>query len=243
MFKEGFKDSGFALFFSFSLKQVFLLRKDSKAYDLGLSILVDIVSLLETMEKLGHLYCVGSEDEFSLFINDSTFPVAINGDRNTYDVSNGKIIISKNKIVYNDKLGNLIMDGSCVEKQLTAKIINYLCCSIYATDSLKELVENNYESLEIQSYKRQIADAKFSRNMAWIALFVSLFSPFFMTFFNNKYAKTEIKDSQYESILNHIDLITNNVISIYEMLHKDNENNKTIILNSDSINVLKSDSM
>ena len=38
LFKEGFKDSGFALFFSFSLKQVFLLRKDSKAYDLGLSI-------------------------------------------------------------------------------------------------------------------------------------------------------------------------------------------------------------
>ncbi|MFC2700827.1 hypothetical protein, partial [Segatella oris] len=92
-----------------------------------------------------------------------------------------------------------------VEEPILSKITYYFNSLIYPSDSLRVLVDNNFVSLEILSYQREVKEAKISRNLAWFACIMSLLSPFGMTFFNNRFSKTEIQQEQYETIIMKMD--------------------------------------
>ena len=88
---------------------------------------------------------------------------------------------------------------------ILSKVIYYFNSVIYPSDSLYEFKKNNFVSLEILSYQKEVKAARCSRNLAWLALIISLFSPLGMTFFNNEFSKIEIQQGQYKTIIMRMD--------------------------------------
>lgn len=209
--KHYFKVKDCALFLNVKENRAFLLGQNEECILKGMSLIVDIISLIEEMEDLGFFYCIPFNSESSLFVSDSYDLEVGNNDSDEFYLSDGTIKVSRKTISYHNKADKLLLSGNEIGEFLSTKVMYYLCCIIYPSTALEELIENKYESLEVKSYKQQVADAKASRNLAWFALFISLLAPFGMTFFNNKYAKTEVINWQFDSLLNEINEISEDV--------------------------------
>ena len=200
--KQYFVKNKMALFLSSSQNEVFILYKDEDACKASLALIVELISLFEAMEEDGYLYCINLDNDQPFFLYESLdVDIGINADGTSFTIKNGSLSINDGAIFLKDISGNIILKGSRCQKLLANQILYYFKSTIYPSTSLRKLADDGYESLEILSYKKEVKSAKFSRNMAWSALIISLFLPFAITFYNNKFAKTEIKDSQYNSIL------------------------------------------
>lgn len=217
--KQYFTENKMALFLSSSYDKVFILYKDDIDYRDAFALIVEFVSLLETMEKEGYLYFVNIDnDEPILLYEQLDITVGINADNRSFTISSGSLYLYDETITLKNKVGEIVLNGKSCQKQLANKISYYFKSIAYPSKSLRIFVDNNYESLEVLSYERDIKNAIFSRNMAWGALILSLFLPFGMTFFNNEFAKTEIKDSQYHSTLHKIDIISEKIDTVSKYL-------------------------
>lgn len=205
--KHYFKNNHTAIFATDSPEKVYILYKTQEDYKKAIKLIIDIVSLLEYLEKDGYIYCIKVDINQPFFVNESSeVKVGIDSDKDSYTISNGKLKIEEGeKANFYAPTYDLVLSGNCCQKELSDKILHYFTCVVYPTESLHELVHNKFETLEMISYKREIKEVKISRNFAWAALIISLFSPFGMTFFNNKFAKTEITEYQYKEILQKID--------------------------------------
>jgi len=216
-----------ALFLSRTHGKVFLLYKDEYTRKRGFSLIVQIVSLIEMMEKEGFLYCIPNTNGQDLFINaDADANVGVGENDNIITISNGILEITDDEILQKSNNGLQILKGESLPQNLVDRILQYFDCTVFPSKSLEELSENNYEPLEIRSYKQEIRDAKIGRNIAFFALFVSLGSSFGMTFFNNKYAKTQICEKQYDKI---IEVISNIRHEIGAKSKTDSVNNFEVI--------------
>ena len=199
--KNYFKKNDTAIFILSSVGKAYILYRNQDYYKKAIKLIVDIVSLLEYLDKEGYIYCIPTDINQPYFIYESSeIDVGINDD-DSYTISNGKLELKGEAADFYDSTHTLILRGICCQKELADKILHYFKCIIYPTESLKDLVRNNFETLEVISYKREIKEAKISRNFAWAALIISLLLPFGMTFFNNRFAKTEITDYQYIEVL------------------------------------------
>lgn len=219
--KNYFKKNDTAIFILSSVGKAYILYRNQDYYKKAIKLIVDIVSLLEYLDKEGYIYCIQADINQSYFIYDpSEISVGIN-DNDSYTISNGILKINGEIAEFYDSTHTLVLSGTCCQKELTDKIMHYFKCIIYPTESLKDLVRNKFETLEIISYKREIKEAKISRNFAWAALIISLLSPFGMTFFNNKFAKTEITDYQYMEVLQKMENISEKLNYIINSQAKD----------------------
>ena len=156
------------------------------------------------MEKEGLVYCL-SKEQNQIIYAPSVTSVGIGTGGTILTITGGQITIKENTAVLSHNQGNIILKGGLVEEPILSKITYYFSSLIYPSDSLRVLVDNNFESLENLSYQREAKEAKISRNLAWLACIISLLSPFGMTFFNNRFSKTEIQQEQYETIIMKMD--------------------------------------
>ncbi len=212
--KHYFKNNNVAIFSTNSREEVFILYQNQEYYKKAIKLIIDIISLLEFLEQEGYIYCIKIETNQSFIIYESSeIDVGITNN-GSYTISNGRLEIENGTAKLYDLTNNLILSGSCCQKELTHKILCYFRCIVYPTETLKKLVQNNFETLEVISYKREIKEAKISRNFAWAALIISLFLPFGMTFFNNKFATTEITEYQYKEIIQKMEKLSESPNSI-----------------------------
>jgi hypothetical protein len=219
--KNYFKKNNTAIFILSSAGKAYILYKNQGYYKKAIKLIVDIISLLEFLDKEGYIYCIPADINQPYFIYESSeIYVGINDD-DSYTISNGKLEIKGETADFYDSTHTLILGGICCPKELADKILYYFKCIIYPTESLKDLVRNNFETLEVISYKREIKEAKISRNFAWAALIISLLLPFGMTFFNNRFAKTEITDYQYIEVLRKMENISEKLNYISNSQPKD----------------------
>ena len=150
------------------------------------------------------MYCLSKEQNQIIYAPSDT-SVGIGTDGTILTMTGGQIKIKENTAVLRNNQGDIILNGELVKEPILSKITYYFNSLIYPSDSLRVLFKNNFVSLEILSYQREVKEAKISRNIAWSTCIISLLSSFGMTFFNNKFSKTEIKQEQYETIIMKMD--------------------------------------
>ncbi len=204
LLKQYFKDKESALLILVPTQKVYTFYNTEHDIDEIYSLLVKIISLIETMEKEGLVYCLSKEQNQIVYASSDT-NVGISTDEKTLTITGGQIKIDENTAILKNEQGNNILKGELVVEPISSKIIYYFNSIIYPSDSLQVLVNNNFVPLEILSYQKEIKAAKCSRNIAWLALVISLSLPFGMTFFNNKYSKATIKEEQYKTIITKMD--------------------------------------
>ena len=196
LLKQYFNDKEFALLILAPTRKVYTLYSTEHKRDEIYSLLVKIISLIETMEKEGLVYCLSKEQNQIIYAPSDT-SVGIGTGGTILTITGGQIKIKENTAVLRNNQGDIILNGELVEEPILSKITYYFNSLIYPSDSLRVLVDNNFVSLEILSYQREVKEAKISRNLAWFA--------FGMTFFNNRFSKTEIQQEQYETIIMKMD--------------------------------------
>ena len=204
LLKQYFNDKEFALLILAPTRKVYTLYSTEHKRDEIYSLLVKIISLIETMEKEGLVYCLSKEQNQIIYAPSDT-SVGIGTGGTILTITGGQIKIKENTAVLRNNQGDIILNGELVEAPILSKITYYFNSLIYPSDSLRVLVDNNFVSLEVLSYQREVKEAKISRNLAWFACIMSLLSPVGMTFFNNRFSKTEIQKEQYDTIIMKMD--------------------------------------
>lgn len=204
LLKQYFNDKELALLILAPTRKVYTLYNTKCRRDEIYSLLVKIISLIEAMEKEGLVYCLGKEQNQIIYAPSDT-SVGVGSDGTILTITGGQIIIERNTVVLKDAQGDIILNGELVVEPILSKVIYYFNSVIYPSDSLYEFKKNNFVSLEILSYQKEVKAARCSRNLAWLALIISLFSPLGMTFFNNEFSKIEIQQGQYKTIIMRMD--------------------------------------
>jgi hypothetical protein len=204
LLKSYFNDRESALLILASIRKVYTFYNIEHKREDIYSLLVKIISLIETMEKEGLVYCLCKEQNLIIYAP-SDNSVGIDSNETILRITGGEIKIEENTAILRNEQGDTILNGELVTGPISSKILYYFNCIIYPSDSLYILRKNNFDSLEILSYKNEVKAAKCSRNVAWLALLISLLLPFGMTFFNNVFSKTEIQQEQYKTIIMKMD--------------------------------------
>lgn len=114
-----------------------------------------------------------------------------------------------------DNLDNSIF-SECKQIEGTAEglLVRYFVCSIYATDTLKNLVKNRFKYPE----ERSLDIAKVSIVCSIAFSILSLVWSVFMTSYNNEHAVTEIKNEQFYPILTNSNKSVASLDSIARMI-------------------------
>lgn len=207
-------------------KDVYIFFDEQKKFDESMNFLTEFLIVIETLKSENLIYLIeGEKDNIFLKrgLKDHSVGILKNS---TYQVDDGTIEIKKDGIIYNN-----LKCKKCSET-ISKKISDIIFDIILSTNSLNEFKENGYKSVEMLSLEKQIADAKESRNIAYVSLIISsVFAPIFSIILNNCHGENTIEKKQYfeitrkiDSCRNSIDKFHNDVLVIEAQYNKAKQN-------------------
>lgn len=200
--KSLFNDKMSALLLMSGSHQVYVFG-ESDLREKIIKTIVSIVSLIEDLKQEGIIYILPQEDSYVLLHDSNSILLGVEN-QDSLSFEGGKISINEEDCKWYDTSGVLKSTGYLLPLMLSNKIKETILSTIYLTPKFDNLIKSDFESIEIKSYQQAISDAKKSRNVAWVALLLSLLVQPLMTLFNNRFSLTELKSDQYNGIVNTI---------------------------------------
>ena len=183
------------------MNNVIVLAKD--ALDEGLRRddhikIVSVLSFIDKLEKEGLVYIINDERN-ALFCSQKQTQLAVKIEGG-YVVLNYRIKLNDEEIEVRDELGRKVLIGYRVSESLSCAIKHFLGNSIYPTESLMDLVHNNFKLTEDKSLKYAICSF-------WVAIFAIILSIFAVPI-SNKWGVTTLNSQQYDSLIKSINGLT-----------------------------------
>lgn len=160
--------------------------------------IVSVLSFINKLEKEGLVYIINDERK-ALFCSQNQTQLALKVEGG-YEVSNYRIELNDEEIDVRDKLGRKVLTGHRVSESLSRAIKYFLGNSIYPTESLLNLVHNNFKLTEDKSLKYAICSF-------WVAIFAIILSIFAVPI-SNKWGVTTLNSQQYDSLIKSINGLT-----------------------------------
>lgn len=160
--------------------------------------IVSVLSFINKLEKEGLVYIINDERK-ALFCSQNQTQLALKVEGG-YEVSNYRIELNDEEIDVRDKLGRKVLTGHRVSESLSRAIKYFLGNSIYPTESLLDLVHNNFKLTEDKSLKYAICSF-------WVAIFAIILSIFAVPI-SNKWGVTTLNSQQYDSLIKSINGLT-----------------------------------
>lgn len=157
--------------------------------------LVSILSLLKDLENNGLLFCITDPNDNFIISQRVLYSCS----RNISGIIGcSGMSISLNEMEIRNNMNKVLYSkGVRIEGGLESILLYYFSSSIYVSETFKYLAKHNFKSIE----ERSLNIARISIWSSIIIALISLGSSIFMTLYNNKHAVTEIKASQYDSVL------------------------------------------
>ena len=179
------------------MNNVIVLAKD--ALDEGLRRddhikIVSVLSFIDKLEKEGLVYIINDERD-ALFCSQKQTQLAVKIEGG-YVVLNYRIKLNDEEIEVRDELGRKVLIGYRVSESLSCAIKHFLGNSIYPTESLLDLVHNNFKLTE----DKALIYTKYS---FWTAIFAMLLSMCAVPI-SNKWGVTTLDSRQYDSLIKNI---------------------------------------
>lgn len=167
--------------------------------------LFSIIALMESLENEQMICCIDSDPEMSLYMSSEDTSLAIAHDKYTF--AEGTIEQSHGNYILRDLKGNIVMNGRVLSLPLERKINHFIVGDVYATSRLKELVENEFKSVEILQYEEELGYTRKSLYVSWAAFIISLLSTILNVPISNMWGKSTIMETQYQGIMQSISSI------------------------------------
>lgn len=183
------------------IDNVIVLTKETLDEELRREELIKIVSVLsfiDRLEKEGLVYIINDERN-ALFCSQSQTQLALKVEGG-YAVLNYRIKLNEEEIEVRDELGRKVLIGYRVSESLSRAIKHFMGNSIYPTESLMELVHNNFKLTE----DKALIYTKYS---FWTAIFAMLLSMCAVPI-SNKWGVTTLDSRQYDSLIKSINGLT-----------------------------------
>lgn len=108
--------------------------------------IVSVLSFIDKLEKEGLVYIINDERN-ALFCSQSQTQLALKVEGG-YVVLNYRIKLNEEEIEVRNELGRKVLIGYRVSESLSRAIKHFMGNSIYPTESLMELVHNNFKLTE-----------------------------------------------------------------------------------------------
>lgn len=160
--------------------------------------IVSVLSFIDRLEKEGLVYIINDERN-ALFCSQSQTQLALKVEGG-YAVLNYRIKLNEEEIEVRDELGRKVLIGYRVSESLSRAIKHFMGNSIYPTESLMELVHNNFKLTE----DKALIYTKYS---FWTAIFAMLLSMCAVPI-SNKWGVTTLDSRQYDSLIKSINGLT-----------------------------------
>lgn len=183
------------------IDNVIVLTKETLDEELRREELIKIVSVLsfiDRLEKEGLVYIINDERN-ALFCSQSQTQLALKVEGG-YAVLNYRIKLNEEEFEVRDELGRKVLIGYRVSESLSRAIKHFMGNSIYPTESLMELVHNNFKLTE----DKALIYTKYS---FWTAIFAMLLSMCAVPI-SNKWGVTTLDSRQYDSLIKSINGLT-----------------------------------
>lgn len=183
------------------IDNVIVLTKETLDEELRREELIKIVSVLsfiDRLEKEGLVYIINDERN-ALFCSQSQTQLALKVEGG-YEVLNFRIKLNDEEIEVRDEFGYKVLTGYRVSESMSRAIKHFMGNSIYPTESLMDLVHNNFKLTEDKSLKYAICSF-------WVAIFAIILSIFAVPI-SNKWGVTTLNSQQYDSLIKSINVLT-----------------------------------
>ncbi len=167
--------------------------------------LFSLIALMESLEYEQMIYCIDNEPTLSLYMTSRDTSLAFG--HNKYTFAGGIIERTPDKCILKNTVGNTLMEGRYLSLPLERTIIHFITGDVYATSRLQELVENQFKSVEILQYEKELNYTRKSLRISWAAFGISLLSLVFNVPISNKWGRSTISRTQYEGIIKGISAI------------------------------------
>lgn len=156
--------------------------------------IVSVLSFIDKLEKEGLVYIINDERN-AWFCSQSQTQLALKVEGG-YVVLNYRIKLNEEEIEVRNELGRKVLIGYRVSESLSRAIKHFMGNSIYPTESLMELVHNNFKLTE----DKALIYTKYS---FWTAIFAMLLSMCAVPI-SNKWGVTTLDSRQYDSLIKNI---------------------------------------
>lgn len=160
--------------------------------------IVSVLSFINKLEKEGLVYIINDERK-ALFCSQNQTQLALKVEGG-YEVLNFRIKLNDEEIEVRDEFGYKVLTGYRVSESMSRAIKHFMGNSIYPTESLMDLVHNNFKLTEDKSLKYAICSF-------WVAIFAIILSIFAVPI-SNKWGVTTLNSQQYDSLIKSINGLT-----------------------------------
>lgn len=167
--------------------------------------LFSILSLMEHLEREQMIYCIDKEPVLSLYMSSQNTSLAIA--KGKYSCDGAIIEDCQGQCIMKDAEGRSVMKGNYIDDSLCHRIRHFFIGDIYATSRLHELVNNQFKSLEILQYEKDLDYARKSLWVSWGAFAISILSVVFSIPLSNKFGTSTMIESQYQGIIDKLSKI------------------------------------
>ena len=179
-------------------QETYVFFSDKEKKEKCVSSLVSMLSIFDFLSKNRLIYIVPNQSaNILLYQNETRRWAKVPDGRLNYD--NGYIRLATIPSIQ-DRFGVDSIKGEKLPQSLSKPLAEIFSSNIYSTQSLIDLRNNKYESIEIQSLKHQRRTAVISSIFAWIIAIGTCLWNIYMTKYNNEHAKTELKEEQYKGL-------------------------------------------
>lgn len=163
--------------------------------------LVSLLSLLTYLEDEGLIFVIDGNMSDTFFFCDADDPVVGNdGSTQYYNYEKGRIEIENGLYKAKDKFGTTLMSGTDSSPVLSSCMNHFLTGEIYATESLRELVANDFKSQDELQYEKELKYTRRGLYISLVALGISMFSNIISIPLSNKFGTSTINSNQFMAI-------------------------------------------
>lgn len=160
--------------------------------------IVSVLSFIDKLEKEGLVYIINDERNALFCLQKQTLlAVEVEGG---YEVLNFRIKLNDEEIEVRDEFGYKVLTGYRVSESMSRAIKHFMGNSIYPTESLMDLVHNNFKLTEDEALKY----TKYSFLTAIFAMLLSMCT----VPISNKWGVTTLNSQQYDSLIKSINGLT-----------------------------------
>lgn len=191
---------------------IFLSRCDSSTSKDVLLVLIQYVSLLKQLEDDGYIYVIYSEKNGKKLVQNGINPEIWT------EEGVEKCYLGDLKIDETGQLTIIGADCKYVEEPISEPLSRLLCKYIMSTvvpsDKLIDFRKNNFLSDDAIKYRSGFRATLCGLIITFVALLVSIFSPFWMTQYNNEHAISTLDSLQYCGATKILEKLVNNTDSL-----------------------------